>query len=344
MNFGLPSKSYPLNAVRARFFDQLLARSRTLPGIDSAALVWGLPLGEAKANLTVRVPGAPMPAPGESVSAGYSQISGGYFGTMGIPVLRGRDFSDADQSGSPAVVIVDETFVKNFKLGSDAVGKHIGVGDGTTDAEIIGVVRDVKRLDIAQSPQGEMYRPFRQNCWGYMDLVLRTRRDPADVLRAVRAEVDGLDKNLPIQNSRAMTQLVASSVADRRLSVQLLGGFSGIALLLAAIGLYGVLAFTVAQRRREIGIRMALGAQRADVLWLVLRQGMAMAMAGVVIGLLGALALARFLGSLLFEIKPSDPVTFAIVPLVLAATALLACWLPARRAARVDPMVALRSE
>jgi predicted permease len=343
MNIGLPSKSYPVNAVRARFFDQLLARSRTLPGIDSAALVWGLPLGEAKANITVAIPGAPKPAPGESVSAGYSQISGGYFGTMGIPVLRGRDFSDADRSGSPAVVIVDETFVKNFKLGNDAVGKHIGVGDGTTDAEIIGVVRDVKRLDIAQSPQGEMYRPFRQNCWGSMELVLRTRRNPADVLRAVRAEVDGLDKNLPIQDSRAMTQLVASSVADRRLSVQLLGGFSGIALLLAAVGLYGVLAFTVAQRRREIGIRMALGAQRADVLWLVLCQGMAMVMAGVVIGLLGALALARLLGGLLFDIKPNDPVTFAIVPLVLAATALLACWLPARRAARVSPMEALRA-
>ncbi len=344
MNFALPGKSYPVNAVRARFFDQLLARSRTLPGIDSAALVWGLPLGQAKANLTVEVPGAPRPAPGESMSAGYSQISDGYFGAMGIPVLEGRDFFDSDKADGPPVVIVDETFVRNFKLGHKVVGKHISVGDGTTDAEIIGVVRDVKRLDIAQSPQGEMYRPFRQNCWGYMDLVLRTRRNPADVMRAVRAEVDDLDKNLPIQNSRAMTQLVASSVAERRLSVQLLGGFSGIALLLAAVGLYGVLAFNVAQRGREIGIRMALGARRSDVLGLVLRQGMTLAMSGAVVGLLGALALARFLGSLLFEIKPNDPTTFAVVPLVLMVTALFACWFPACRAARVDPMEALRNE
>jgi putative ABC transport system permease protein len=344
MNFNLPDKSYPGRDERVRFFDQLLARASALPGVDSSALVAGLPLSGQDVNLIVNVLGAPPPAPGEAASAGYSQVSPGYFHALKIPVLQGRDFSESDRSESPPVVVVDETFVRNFKLGSNVVGRRIGIGDGTPSAEIIGVVRDVKRLDLAQAPQGEMYRPYRQSCFGVMNLVLRTRRDPAEVTRVIRAEVGALDKDLSFDRPRTMTELVASSVAERKLSVQLLGGFAGVALLMAAVGLYGVLAFTVAQRRREIGIRMALGARRADVLRLILRQGMALAVAGAVIGLIGALALARLLGSLLFEIKPNDPLTFAVVPLVLTATALLACWLPARRASQADPVVALRSE
>ena len=246
--------------------------------------------------------------------------------------------------GSPAVVIVDETFVKNFKLRDRVIGRHLGVGDGTTNAEIIGVVRDVKRLDLAQAPQGELYRPYLQNCWGQMDLVVRTQRDPQDITRALRVAVDRLDKGLPMEQPRTLTQLVASSVAERRLSVQLLAGFAGVALLLASIGLYGVLAFNVTQRRREIGIRAAMGAQRGDILRLILGHAMTLVVVGMGIGLAGALALSRFLGSLLFEIKPNDPMTFALVPLVLTGVALLACWLPARRASQVDPMVVLRSE
>jgi putative ABC transport system permease protein len=344
MTFSLPDKTYPGQAEKTRFFDQLLAQTRALPGVDSAALIYGLPLSGRDSSLSVDVVGAAPAAPGESVSAGYSQISAGYFRTLNMPLLQGRDFNELDQANSPAVVIVDEAFVKNFKLGDRVLGRHINVSDGGKNAEIVGVVPSVKRLDLTQAPQGELYRAYRQNCWGFLDLTVRTRRDPAELMRVMRGVVDGLDKNLPIEHPRTLTELVASSVADRRLSVQLLAGFAGVALLLASVGLYGVLAFNVTQRRREIGIRMALGAQRADVLRLVLQHGMTLVVVGMAVGLAGALALARFLGSLLFEIKPNDPLTFVLVPLVLGVVALLACWLPARRAARVDPMVALRSE
>ena len=344
LSFALPGRSYPGRAEKARFFDQLLAQARSLPGVDSAGLIYGMPLSGMNSSLSVDIPGAQPPAPGESVAAGYSQISPGYFRTLNIPLLQGRDFSDQDRGGSPAVVIVDETFVKNFKLRDRVIGRHLGVGDGTTNAEIIGVVRDVKRLDLAQAPQGELYRPYLQNCWGQMDLVVRTQRDPQDITRALRVAVDRLDKGLPMEQPRTLTQLVASSVAERRLSVQLLAGFAGVALLLASIGLYGVLAFNVTQRRREIGIRAAMGAQRGDILRLILGHAMTLVVVGMGIGLAGALALSRFLGSLLFEIKPNDPMTFALVPLVLTGVALLACWLPARRASQVDPMVVLRSE
>ena len=340
----LPEKKYPEQADKERLFGQFLGRVQALPGVGSAALVFGLPLGGANSSLYVRIEGMPDPAAGEAVSAGYAQVSPGYFRAMNTPLLQGRDFAETDRTNTPPVVIVDETFVKNFKLGTNVLGRRMYIGDGTPGVEIIGLVKDVKRLGMAEAPRGEMYRTYRQKCWGFMSLVVRTERDPAEITRAVRAELDGIDKDQPFDNVRTMTQLVASSVAQRRLSVQLLGGFAGGALLLAAIGLYGVLAFVVAQRTQEIGIRVALGAQRSDVLRLVLRQGMTLTATGIAVGLAGAVALTRLMRSLLFDISATDPVTFALVPLLLAAVALLACLLPARRATRIDPMVALRYE
>ena len=262
---------------------------------------------------------------------------------MSVPLLQGRDFTEQDRTNTVPVTVVNETFLKNFKLGTNVLGRPISFG-GVKNIEIIGVVKDTKRTDLAGAQRGEVFRTYQQQCWGFMSLVVRTQRDPAEITRVIRAELDTIDKDQPIENVRTMTQLVASSVGQRRLSVQLLTGLSGVALLLATIGLYGLLAFNVTQRTQEIGIRMALGAQRRDVVNLIVGQGMRLALLGVGIGLAAAFALSRVLQALLFVVKPTDPLTFATVPLMLAAVALLACWLPARRAAKVDPMEALRYE
>jgi putative ABC transport system permease protein len=341
---ALPEQKYPGQAERTRVFDPLLTAVRAIPGVDSAGYAFGAPLTGINSGLSVGIRGQPPPAPGESVSAGYAQVSPGYFATMKIPLLRGRDITERDDTNATPVVIVDETFAKNFKLGSNVIGRRIDIGDGTENAEIIGLVKDIKRTGMADRLRGEMYRPYRQICWGVLTLVVRTHRDPADATRAIRAELDRLDKDLPLENVRTMSQLVAANVAQRELSVQLLTGFAGGALLLSALGLYGVLAYTVTQRTREIGIRMALGARQLEVLGLVIGQGMRLALSGLVLGLAGAFALTRVLQRLLYEIEPTDPMTYAAVSLILILVALIACWLPARRAARVDPMEALRCE
>jgi putative ABC transport system permease protein len=344
MLIGLPEREYPGQVERMRVFDPLLAAVRAIPGVESAACAYGAPLTYINTRVPVTVRGAQPPAPGEAVSAGYAQVSPGYFATMKIPLLQGRDFSDLDDRGRQPVVIVDETFVRNFGLGVNVLGRRIDVGDGAENAEIVGVVRDIKHTDVADATRGEMYRPCRQICWGVATLMVRTPRDPADVIRAIRTELDGVDKDLPLENVRTMSQLVATHVSQRRLSVELLGGFAGAAVLLAALGLYGVLACTVTQRRREIGIRMALGADPRDVLGLVLWQGMKMAVAGIGIGLVSALAITRVLAGLLFGVSSTDPATFMAVALLLSGVTLLACWIPAQRAVSIDPMQALRCE
>ncbi|MBI3415458.1 MAG: ABC transporter permease [Verrucomicrobia bacterium] len=344
MNLILPDKKYPEQTERERFFDQVLARAQALPGVQSAGLVMGLPLGGDNNALAVWIPEAPKPKPGEAVAAGYAQVSPGYFRTMNIPLLQGRDFTDQDRTNTTPVLVVDETFVKNFKFGTNVFGRRVHIGESVELGEIIGVIKDVKRTGMADAVRGEMYRSYKQLCWGGMTLVVRTQRDPAEVTRAIRTEVDAIDKDQPIQDVGTMTQLVASSVAPRRLSTQLLVGFAGVAMLLAALGLYGVLAYNVTQRTQEIGIRMALGARKQDVLSLVIQNGMKLALIGVGVGVAGALALTRVMERLLFDVKPADPLTFTCVSVLLLGVALVACWLPARRAARVDPMVALRQE
>ena len=344
MPLDLPGKTYPGLGAKTAFFEQLRERVATIPGVTSAALAYGLPLGFEDSQLSVEIVGAPPSWPGESVSAGYAQISPGYFNTLGIPLLQGRDFTSLDGTNTSPVLIVDQTFARNFKLGANPVGRFVNIGDGAQKAEIVGLVKDVKRRDLASAPRGEMYRPYFQNCWGYMNLIVRTRRSPEDITRAVRSELDHLDKDLPLENVRTMTYLVDSALQQRRLSVELIGGFAGMALLLTAIGLYGVLAYNVGQRSREIGIRMALGAQKSDVLSLVIGHGIRLTLVGVGLGLLAALALTRVMGSLLYEVKPSDPITYIAVSGLLLAVGFLACWLPARRATKVDPIESLRYE
>ena len=261
------------------------------------------------------------------------------FSVVNAILLRPLPFKDPER-----LVMVFETFVKNFKLGTNVLHHLIGMGGDPDNIQVIGVVKDVKPTGLANAPRAEVYRTYQQQCWGFMSLVVRTQRDPGEISRAIRAELDTVDKDQPIDNVRTMTQLVASSVGQRRLSVQLLAAFSGVALLLAAMGLYGVLAYNVTQRRQEIGIRMALGAHGPDVLSLVIGQGVRLTLVGLGIGVMAALGLTRVLTKLLYEVKATDPATFVGVSLILLLEALMACWLPARRAARVDPMEALRYE
>jgi putative ABC transport system permease protein len=343
MGVGLPAKKYPGLAEQARFFEQFLSSVRALPGVQSAALVRGLPLSGQNIGMSIGIVGASPPRPGEPWDADYAQVSPGYFGTMNIPVLSGRDFNEQDRTNTVPVAVVNETFVKNFRLGTNALGRLIAFG-GVGNIEIIGVVKDTKRTGLADKQRGEVYRTYQQQCWGFMSLVVRTQRDPAEINRAIRTGLETIDKDQPIGNLRTMTQLVAASVGQRRLSVQLLSGFSTVAMLLAAIGLYGVLAYNVTQRRQEIGIRIALGARRLDVLSLVIGQGMKLALIGVGVGVVASFALTRVMRNLLYEVEPGDPLTFAGISIMLVSVALFACWIPARRAAGVDPMTALRTE
>jgi putative ABC transport system permease protein len=345
LNLHLPRQRYPQESDSRRFFDQLLPRIHALPGVQAAGAVFGLPLSGSIEGQDLELIGAPPLKPGELLTADYAQVSPGYFATMRIPLLYGRDFSERDTANTPLALIVNESFIRQFGLGTNVLGRRLKISDSSQrESEIIGVVRDSKGNGLAPPPRGAMYRSYQQFCRGQMSLVIRTQRDLLDITRAVRAELDNLDKDLPLENVRMMTQLVESSVAERKLSVRLLGGFAGVALLLAAIGLYGVLAYAIAQRTREMGIRTALGAQRGDVIGLVLRQGMKLAGLGVLIGLLGASVLTNFIRSLLYGVGPADPLTFAVIPVLFLGVALLACWLPARRAASVHPMVALRYE
>ena len=346
ISINLPSQRYQMQEDRMKILNPLLTAVRSLPGVDSAGYAFGVPLTGVNRDVDVIVRDAPPPAPGESVSAGYAQVSSGYFATMKIPFVAGRDFTELDDNKAPPAVIVDTTFVRNFKLGDRAVGRRInlGAGDGSQNVEIIGVVKETRRAGVAEAVRGEMYRPYRQICWGFLTLAVRTQRDPSDLTRAIRRELDGLDKDLPLSEVRTMSQLVAANLSQRRLSVQLLSAFAGGALLLSALGLYGVIAYTVSQRTREIGIRMALGAQPRTVLGLVIGEGMRLALIGIALGLPGSLVLAQALQRLLYEINPTDPLTFVLVAVLLGGVALLACWLPARRAANVDPITALRHE
>jgi putative ABC transport system permease protein len=341
---GLTDNKYGEPGAAARFFESLLANIKAEPGMRTAALVAGLPLAHWDANVSVSVDGAPQRAPEEGTTAQYAQISPGYFGTMGMQLLAGRDFNESDRSTATPVVIVNEAFLKEFHIAPQMLGYRLTLGDGTKHAEIVGVVRNVKNTDLGTQTRGQMYLPFYQMCWGQMRLIARTDQSQADTTRLVRSQLDSLDKNVPILDVRSMADLLDSSVAQRRLSVRLLGGFAALALLLASIGLYGVMAYHVAQRTQEIGIRMALGAQSSSVAWFVLSEGMMLTALGITAGLIGSFALTRVLRQWLFEIAPTDPATFFGITLLILLVAILACWLPARQAANVDPMEALRDE
>jgi putative ABC transport system permease protein len=326
------------------FYKSFLDSVRVLPGVRDAAISSGIPLGAGNYTTTPTAPvGQSTMSAGQAMPVDWRTISPGYFRTMGIPLLRGRDFTEQDTPDRLLVTVISQTTAQKFWGTDDPLGRNIRLG-GNRQFTVIGVVGDVRNAALSQAPAPAMYFAATVRQWPLMDVVVRTEGDPAKALPAIRQRLSELDREMPMSNVRTMDDWVSNNAAQPRLNTVLLEVFAGVALLIAAIGIYGVLSYAVNQRTQEIGVRMALGAQRRDVLALVIREGMTMAMAGIGAGLIGAVGVSRALASLLFGMQARDPATFAVVAAILTVVAVAACCVPAWRATRVDPVVALRNE
>jgi putative ABC transport system permease protein len=346
MNLVLPVAKYKEEAQRADFFAALVQRVKDLPGVESAAVVSHLPLGGSNASDDFLIEGAPEPPPGKENESRYRVCTPDYFRTMGISILKGRAFTDQDRAGSTPVVIVNQSLADKYWPNGNVLGKRIrlyGPLDRAPWMEIVGVMQNVKHeLNIPVTP--ELFLPHAQDSWYGMVLVAKTRVEPSAMTAEIKQQVWNLDKDQPVFDVRTMYEVRAISVALYSFSSVMMGVFAAVAILLSAIGIYGVMAFAVTQRTHEIGVRIALGAQSGDVLKLVLSHGMMLALLGVVIGLAGSWALTRFIANLLVGVGTTDLLTFGGLSLFLLVVAFLATYLPARRAMKVDPLVALRYE
>ncbi len=345
---NLPPAPYPDRAAQRLFWQRLLEKARAIPGVTSAGLTSNVPFNGMVGSGSYSIVGY-TPPPNQPAPHGRQEVVGGdYFKAMQIPLLEGRFFTDADTADAPPVVIVDKYLVDRYFPNRSAIGQQVRRGGPTSPPfTIVGVVGTINAIDLGQPVLKErLYYPVAQQARPSMGLVLKTGLDPTSLVAQVRAAVQSIDPEQPIAQVRTMDQWVARSLEGRRTPMMLLGIFGAVALVLSAIGIYGVLAFAVAQRVREFGIRQALGADRRSILSLVLKQGVRTTAVGVVLGLVGSVVLARYLRSalqsVLFEVEPHDLPVFAFVTLALVAVALLACWVPARRATRIDPMTALR--
>jgi putative ABC transport system permease protein len=346
LDIPLSTATYKTPDQRVAAFQQLTDRLKSVPGVRDASVVSNIPWTDRDIELSFQVEGREPYKPGEEAVADYNVVGTDYFRTMDISLLRGRVFTNADNANSPHVLVVSNAFVQRYFPNEDPIGRRIVFdGNDKTAREIVGVVGDVHRQGLDRNFQPEMYVSFAQRPERRMNVVVRAdARNAADLLPTLRAQVKAFDQKQIIWRSRTFEELLGKSVAPRRFNMLLLGIFASVALILAAVGLYGVMSYSVSWRIHEIGIRMALGANRSNVLGLVVRQGMTLTLIGLALGLVGAFSLSRVLRSLLYGVTPTDPLTFAGVSLVLIIVALLACLIPARRATRVDPIVALRTE
>ena len=347
---ALPETKYRDHKQQTDFYQQTLERLAAMPGVEAAGAINYIPLGSGAWMRRFAVSDQPLPAPGQEPRAVFSIVTPDYFRAMEIPIVQGRGFTQSDSAGAPLVAMINETTARSYWPNGDVYGKRIrNIGSGDQQPpwmEIIGVVKDVRMARLATEPGPQMYVPRAQITFPDPDmtLVARAAGEPANLAAAVRNAVAAVDKNQPVYDIRTMAQLMAHSVAAPRFNLLLVGVFAALALALAAVGVYGVMSYLVAARTHEVGVRMALGADAGDVLKLVIGRGMTLALVGVGIGLGAAFALTRVITSLLYSVRATDPLTFSVIPLLLASVAFLACYIPARRATKVDPMVALRNE
>lgn len=331
-----------------KFYDRAMQRISTLPGVQDVGAINTLPLSKGP-TVGFRIEGRPLTTPDKWPGANYRSVSSNYFRAMSIPVMQGRAFTERDNDQAPLTMIVNQALAQRDFPGENPVGKRINFGSTDSNQqpvwfEIVGVAANVRSLELREEPAPELYFSFLQNPFEGMSVVIRTTVEPEGLVAATRQAVNEVDKSVPVSNIQTMDHVVSESVTQPRFNLFLVGLFSAIALLLSAAGIYGVTAYSVTQRTHELGIRIALGAQVSDVLRMILGQGMAVIAIGIVLGLAAAFGLMRLMKTLLFGVSETDPLTFAAITLLLTLVALLACYIPARRATRVDPLVALRYE
>jgi predicted permease len=340
--------SYVNDADYARFYNGVIEKVSAIPGVQDAGLINTLPLFKGPTS-AFRVEGRPVTTPDKWPSVNYRVVSPNYFRAMGIPVLQGRAYTDRDNENAPLVMMVNQQLVREVFPDENPVGKRITFGGTNTDGqprwfEIVGVVANVRSLELREEPTAELYFSAQQDLWPAMSLVVRSSVEPSSLSASVRQAVNEVDRSVPVADVKTMDHVVSESITQPRFNLFLLGLFSAVAMVLSAAGIYGVTAYTVTQRTHELGIRIALGAQVGDVLRMILGQGMAVIGIGLVAGLAAAFGLMRLLRSLLFGVGENDPLTFVAITAVLVLVALIACYIPARRATKVDPLVALRAE
>jgi putative ABC transport system permease protein len=346
-NVILPRAKYREPQQRIAFFKQLVERVCNVPGVDSAGATGTLPLNGNNWGRSLTVEGYPVLRVGQAPSIQHTVVTPGYFRSMGITLLAGRDFTDADTADSLKVTIVDERLAHHYWPNDSAVGKRVRFGPPENNEPwhtIVGVVRAVRHQRMQEDTEESVYLPHMQIPVTNLTLVARTAADPHDITGAIRREVSQLDRDQPISEIATMDEVVAESIWQPRLYATLFAVFAGGALVLALIGIYGVMAFLVQTRTHEIGVRMALGATARDVFKLIVGRGMKLTIFGIVVGVAGAIALTRLMHGLLFNTSATDPFVFIVISILLSLAALLACYIPARRAARVDPLIALRYE
>jgi putative ABC transport system permease protein len=342
---GLPPGSYPDIERQALFFQNAIEKIKALPGVANAAAGSNLPAaGNGNTRSPAAVEGRPLPPVSDRTITVRSTISPGFFETLGVQIKQGRDFNWRDRAGAPDVVIINETMAKKLFPGENPIGHRLITGIASIPREIVGVSADVRSEDLSLPPGAEMYYPSAQLDGAFLSVIVRSARPAASLRTELVAAIHGLDPGLPIDQVQPYSEILAQASADRRLSMYLLGGFAGLALALAGMGIYSVIAYGVAQRTNEFGIRFALGAAARDVIGLVMKEGLRLAVVGLVVGLALSFAITRLMRRLLFEVSPTDPMLYSGVALFICTVAALACFVPALRATRIDPMQALRTE